>query len=64
MPDISICKNYFCPLNKSCYRFTATPSEFKQTYGMFEYDETNKSCEYYWKTEYDTDTKKDKEENS
>ena len=35
MPDISMCKNDKCKFKKDCYRFTAKPSEFMQTYGDF-----------------------------
>jgi hypothetical protein len=37
MPDISMCENISCPLKESCYRYTATPDEYRQTYGEFEY---------------------------
>jgi hypothetical protein len=30
MPDISMCTNEECPLKESCYRYNATPSEFKR----------------------------------
>jgi len=36
MPDISMCMNETCPLRKGCYRFTATPDEYRQSYAMFE----------------------------
>ncbi len=38
MPDISMCQglnvstNTMCPKRNTCYRFTATPSEFWQSY--------------------------------
>ena len=41
MPDISMCRNDGCPLRKSCYRFTAIPSPFRQAYTHFEYKEIN-----------------------
>ncbi len=47
MPDISLCQNYSCPLKEKCYRFTAKPSEFRQSYGMFEYEDGN--CDYFMK---------------
>lgn len=46
MPDISMCKNIFCPLNKTCYRYRAIPNEYRQTYGVFSPDEEGK-CNYY-----------------
>lgn len=32
MPDITMCKGRDCPLRESCYRYTATPSEYRQSY--------------------------------
>ena len=49
MPDISMCDNETCPIKETCYRYTATPNEFRQAYGDFQYDKDTKSCDYYWK---------------
>lgn len=49
MPDISMCANKECPLKKTCYRYNATPSEFRQSYAKFEYDKDTNSCDYYVK---------------
>jgi len=46
MPDVSMCMNEECPLKEKCYRFTATPNERIQSYGMFEPDKEGK-CDYY-----------------
>jgi hypothetical protein len=35
MPDISMCSNSTCPLREQCYRFTAVPNEYRQSYGTF-----------------------------
>ena len=35
MPDISMCKNDKCKFKEDCYRFTAKPSEFMQSYAEF-----------------------------
>lgn len=46
-----MCKNDKCPINQTCYRFTATASEFRQSYGDFKYQLNNEGklpCEYYW----------------
>jgi len=43
MPDISMCRNLKCPLNKECFRFTATPSEYRQSYHGYTYDNGCKS---------------------
>jgi hypothetical protein len=34
MPDITMCEGVDCPLKNDCYRFTASPSEFRQSYFM------------------------------
>jgi hypothetical protein len=50
MPDITMCKGLDCPKKHSCWRFTANPTPYGQSYftnppfindGEF-------SCEYYW----------------
>lgn len=38
MPDISLCLNKDCPIKEQCYRFTAIPSNYHQSYTLFEYD--------------------------
>ena len=45
MVDISMCKDMFCPKKERCYRYTAKPSPFWQTYGCFTY---NFGCDYFW----------------
>ncbi len=32
MPDISMCRGEGCPLRDKCYRFTAEPNEFLQSW--------------------------------
>jgi len=46
MPDISLCKNYICPLAEQCYRFTAKPDEYFQAYSEFEPDDDG-NCDYF-----------------
>lgn len=48
VPDISMCRSNTCPLKDLCYRFTATPSTFRQAYADFKYDEVTGKCNYYW----------------
>lgn len=48
MPDISKCASESCPIRDTCYRFTSTPSPFRQAYADFKYDEETKNCDYYW----------------
>ena len=49
MPDISMCQNKSCPKKCMCYRFTAKPSEYWQSYGAFDGGE---DCKYFWIDEY------------
>ena len=49
MPDITMCKSIFCPLKTKCYRYTATPSEYWQSYFMDSpYSEEKEECKYFW----------------
>lgn len=47
MPDISLCVNDKCPLRKECYRFTAVPSDFLQSYTFFNLN-TDGTCNWFW----------------
>lgn len=52
MPDITMCTNDECPLRESCYRYMAKPSEYMQSYAVFEWKAGKKGkvdCEYYVK---------------
>lgn len=46
-PDITMCKGTNCAAKESCYRFTATPNEFRQSYFM-EPPIKDGKCDYYW----------------
>jgi hypothetical protein len=46
MPDITMCKGEGCESKFTCYRFTAKPSEFMQSY-FAERPDKNGGCEYY-----------------
>jgi hypothetical protein len=50
MPDITMCKGTACPKKESCYRFKATPSEFRQSYFANAPTEGG-ACKYYWAIE-------------
>jgi alpha-galactosidase/6-phospho-beta-glucosidase family protein len=54
MPDITMCSGNYCPLAKTCYRYKATPSEYRQSYFTKPPIKDGK-CDYYWelKTEED-----------
>ena len=34
MPDITMCKGENCPMKENCYRYTAEPNEYHQSYFM------------------------------
>ena len=38
MPDISMCQNESCKHKSICYRYTAIPNEYWQTYTTFMYE--------------------------
>ena len=46
MPDICMCSDKKCPKRKKCYRFTARPSEWNQSYFSGSPRE-GKKCEYF-----------------
>jgi hypothetical protein len=48
MPNISMCMNSKCFHSESCYRFTAKPSEYSQSYGAYT-PNSKGDCKYYWK---------------
>lgn len=50
MPDITMCAGKDCPLKDKCYRFTAKPNPYWQSYFMkTPYDKNKKDCEHFWK---------------
>jgi len=51
MPDIAMCKGLDCPKKEKCYRFTATPSEYQQSYFTGLPTEPSGECNYYIKME-------------
>jgi hypothetical protein len=48
MADITKCEGKDCSLKESCYRYTAPPSEYRQTY-FTEPPIKDGKCEYYLK---------------
>ena len=46
MPDISMCEGTECPLKTFCYRYTAQPSPFWQSY-FTETPFKEDSCKYF-----------------
>jgi len=47
MPDITMCPGTNCPQREKCYRFTARPSEYMQSYFM-EAPIKDGKCDMYW----------------
>ena len=47
MPDITMCPGTDCPQREKCYRFTAKPSEYMQSYFMKAPIKDGK-CDMYW----------------
>ena len=47
MPDITMCPGTNCPQREKCYRFTAKPSEYMQSYFMKAPIKDGK-CDMYW----------------
>jgi hypothetical protein len=46
-PDIAKCLGTNCPHKESCYRFTAKPSEYWQSY-FTEPPIKDGKCDFYW----------------
>lgn len=47
MADITMCTNKTCSKRNNCYRFTATPNDYLQSY----FDGkpgSNNDCNYFW----------------
>ena len=45
-----MCDNKECPVRLNCYRFTATPNEYRQSYCNFSHKTDSKleGCSYFW----------------
>ena len=50
MPDITMCMDMTCEQRQTCYRFTATPNPWRQSYFM-ESPRSELTCDHYWETE-------------
>ena len=50
MPDIAMCTNEEYPLKQKCFRYTAKPSEYRQSYADFEpiVEDGKVSCGWFW----------------
>jgi hypothetical protein len=47
MPDITMCEGTHCPIKENCYRYTAKPNEYRQSYFVTPPYKDGK-CEHYW----------------
>ncbi len=63
MADISMCRNEFCTLKETCYRFNAPVNEYRQSYANFKQD-TNGKCDSYWEDEVQIKIKNNNENTS
>ncbi len=48
MADISMCMGTGCPLKEQCYRYTARPDEYRQSYFVTPPIDEEGRCDYYW----------------
>jgi hypothetical protein len=49
MPDVSMCTGGSCPLRADCYRHTAKPSPYMQTYFLNPPVNADGTCGHFWK---------------
>ena len=47
MPDITMCKGTNCPLKEKCYRYTAKPNKYWQSW-FYEAPVKNGKCDHFW----------------
>lgn len=58
--DGTKCYGTDCPIKESCYRFTASASEYRQSYFFLppgKLIDDNFECDHYWETKEETDGK-------
>lgn len=48
MPDIAMCRDVLCKSKETCYRFKATPNEYRQAYVNTNREEDAINCDMYW----------------
>ena len=48
MADITMCEGDNCPSKQTCYRFLATPNEYRQSYFYPTPNIVDKKCDEYW----------------
>lgn len=47
MPDIAMCWGDNCPIKVTCYRFTATPSKWRQSYFAETPIKEDNTCDHF-----------------
>lgn len=52
MADITMCEGKGCTKREECYRFTATPNEYRQSYFVGTPIQEDGDCEHFWKDPY------------
>lgn len=55
MPDISMCDGHNCDKKDACYRYTATPSPFWQSYMQVK---DPKNCLHFWEVRSKSEIKR------
>lgn len=48
MADIAMCRDTLCKSKETCYRFKATPNEYRQSYLIPNREEDAINCSMYW----------------
>jgi hypothetical protein len=48
MPDITMCSGANCQLKEKCYRYTAKPSMFRQSYFIGTPNTHPEKCDHFW----------------
>jgi hypothetical protein len=49
MPDITMCWGDNCPIKETCYRYTATPSKWRQSYFAETPIKEDNTCDHFMK---------------
>lgn len=47
MADITMCQDKQCPRKAECYRYTANPNPYRQSYFCTSPLQENEECEYF-----------------
>lgn len=61
MSDITKCRGWGCPERWRCYRYTAVPDEYRQSWFM-QVPFTGKGCDQYWPLDKEVYNEKENKE--